>query len=186
MRAARPDAETVTVVLIHGGPAPPGSWDRLLPYLDGATLTVDLPGRRSRPADLATLSVDVEVTSVTAHVEDAAAPGPGIVVAVIRRQAFWCPASSPPYAARVGAVVLNAALVPAEGGCGHRSRQERHRDGLRMAVAAAEKEGRTITLPGPPADPEAFRRVYGGDPLDDETLAFVVHPERSVPDTVHH
>ena len=55
-----------------------------------------------------------------------------------------------------------------------------------MAVAAAEKEGRTITLPGPPADPEALRRTYGGDPLDDETLAFVVDPERFVRDTVQH
>ena len=34
--------------------------------------------------------------------------------------------------------------------------------------------------------PRRFRRSYGGDPLDDETLAFVVDPERSVPDTVHH
>jgi pimeloyl-ACP methyl ester carboxylesterase len=170
----------VTVVLIHGGGATGRFWDRLLPYLDGAPLAVDLPGRRSRPADLATLSVDVEVASVTADVEDAAAPVahssgglvvPGIVAAL---------------RGRVGAVVLNAALVPAEGGCGIDCMQERHRDGLRMAVAVAEKEGRTITLPGPPADPEAFRRAYGGDPLDDETLAFVVHPERSVPDTVHH
>ena len=48
------------------------------------------------------------------------------------------------------------------------------------------KEGGTITLPGPPADPEAFRRAYGGDPLDDATLAFVVDPVRSVEDTVHH
>ena len=87
---------------------------------------------------------------------------------------------------RVDAIVLNAALVPAEGDCGIDCMQERHRDGLRMAVAAAAKEGRTITLPGPPADPEAFRRAYGGDPLDDETLAFVVDPARSVQDTVHH
>ena len=64
--------------------------------------------------------------------------------------------------------------------------QERHRDGLRLAVAAAEKDGRAITLPGPPADPEAFRHSYGAEPLDDATLAFVVDPTRSVEDTVHH
>jgi len=64
--------------------------------------------------------------------------------------------------------------------------KERHRDGLRMAVEAAEKDGRTITLPGAPEDPEPFRHAYGGDPLDDATLAFVVDPVRSVEDTVHH
>ena len=87
---------------------------------------------------------------------------------------------------RVHAIVLNAALVPAEGGCGIDCMQERHRDGLRLAVEAAAREGRAITLPGPPADPEAFRYSYGTEPLDDETLAFVVDPARSVGDTVHH
>jgi len=43
-----------------------------------------------------------------------------------------------------------------------------------------------ITLPGPPDDPEPFRYAYGGDPLDDDTLAFVVDPVRCVADTVHH
>lgn len=63
--------------------------------------------------------------------------------------------------------------------------QERHRDGLRLAVAAAKNEGRSITLPAP-SDPESLRRSYGGDPLDDTTLAFVTDPTRSVEDTVHH
>jgi hypothetical protein len=76
--------------------------------------------------------------------------------------------------------------VPAEGGCGIDCMKERHRQGLVMALAAAEKDGRTITLPAPPEDPEAFRRAYGGEPLDDDTLAFVVDPARCVEDTVHH
>ena len=46
--------------------------------------------------------------------------------------------------------------------------------------------GTSITLPGPPEDAESFRNAYGGDPLDDDTLAFVVDPVRCVPDTVHH
>ena len=82
-------------------------------------------------------------------------------------------------------IVLNAALVPVEGGCGIDCMQGRHRDGLRLAVESAARDGRTITLP-PPADPEASRRAYGGDPLDDATLAFVLDPARSVEDTVHH
>jgi pimeloyl-ACP methyl ester carboxylesterase len=85
----------------------------------------------------------------------------------------------------VEAIVLNSALVPAEGTCGIECMQERHRDGLRLAVAAADKDGHSITLP-PPADPETLRHSYGAEPLDDETLAFVTHPDRSVEDTVHH
>jgi pimeloyl-ACP methyl ester carboxylesterase len=87
---------------------------------------------------------------------------------------------------RVGAVVLNAALVPTEGGCGIDCMKERHRQGLVMAVAAAAEDGGSITLPGAPADPESFRSAYGGDPLDDDTLAYMTDPVRCVPDTVHH
>jgi pimeloyl-ACP methyl ester carboxylesterase len=87
---------------------------------------------------------------------------------------------------QIASVVLNAALVPAEGLCGIDCMKERHREGLRLTVAAAERDGRVITLPGPPDDPETFRGAYGGDPLDDETLMFVVDPVRCVADTVHH
>ena len=122
---------------------------------------------------------------MAADVEDVAATGP-ITLVAHSSGGLVVPGVAAALRGRVGAIVLNAALVPAEGGCGIDCMKERHRDGLRMAVAAAEKEGQTITLPGPPADPEAFRRAYGGDPLNDETPAFVVDPQRSVPDTVHH
>src|SRR5256885_1283312 len=38
----------------------------------------------------------------------------------------------------------------------------------------------------PPTYPEAFPHFYGGEPLTDDDLAFVVDPVRCVPDTVHH
>jgi pimeloyl-ACP methyl ester carboxylesterase len=82
--------------------------------------------------------------------------------------------------------VLSAALVPDEGGYGIDCMKERHRQGLLLARAAAERDGRTITLPGPPENPESFRTAYGGDPLDDDELAFVVDPIRCVEDTVNH
>jgi pimeloyl-ACP methyl ester carboxylesterase len=87
---------------------------------------------------------------------------------------------------RISSVVLNAALVPTEGGCGIDCMKQRHREGLVEARAAAQREGRAITLPGPPENPESFRNAYGGDPLDDDTLAFVVDAARCVEDTVHH
>jgi pimeloyl-ACP methyl ester carboxylesterase len=176
----------MTVVLIHGGGATGGFWDRLLPHLDdgGGAVAVDLPGRRSRPADLATLTVDAEVASVVADIEAAAPTGPVTLVAH-SSGGLVVPGVVAALGGRVRGVVLNAALVPVEGGCGIDCMQERHSDGLRLAVEAAARDGRTITLP-PPADPEASRRAYGGDPLDDATLAFVLDPARSVEDTVHH
>jgi pimeloyl-ACP methyl ester carboxylesterase len=174
----------VTAVLIHGGGATGAFWDRFVPLLTTPTLVVDLPGRRSRPADLASLTVEREVASVVADIAVGAPVGPLTLVAH-SSGGLVVPGVVAALGGRVGAIVLNAALVPAEGECGIACMQERHRDGLRMAVAAAEKDGRSIILPAP-SDPEARRHSYGGDPLDDATLAFVTDPERSVEDTVHH
>jgi pimeloyl-ACP methyl ester carboxylesterase len=174
----------VSVVLIHGGGATGAFWDRLLPYLDHEPLVVDLPGRRSRPADLGTLTVDAEVASVAADIEVGAGGG-SITLVAHSSGGLVVPGVTAALGGRVRAIVLNAALVPVEGGCGIDCMQERHREGLRFAMESAARDGGTITLP-PPADPEATRRAYGGDPLDDATLAFVLHPDRSVEDTVHH
>jgi pimeloyl-ACP methyl ester carboxylesterase len=171
-------------VLIHGGGATGGFWDRLLPYLDHEALAVDLPGRRSRPANLATLTVEAEVASVVADIEPGAGAG-SITLVAHSSGGLLVPGVVAALEGRVHGIVLNAALVPVEGGCGIDCMQERHRHGLRLAVESAARDGRTITLP-PPADPEASRRAYGGDPLDDAALAFVLDPARSVEDTVHH
>lgn len=175
----------MTWVLIHGGGTTGRFWDRLVPLLDRPSLVVDLPGRADRPADLATLSVDQEVDSVVADIEAAGVRGPISLVAH-SSGGLVVPGVVASLRTPVSSVVLNAALVPGEGGCGIDCMKERHREGLVMARAAAEREGRVITLPGPPDDPESFRSAYGGDPLDDDTLAFVVDPVRCVPDTVHH
>jgi pimeloyl-ACP methyl ester carboxylesterase len=151
----------VTVVLIHGGGATGGFWDRLVPYLDDEPLAVDLPGRRSRPADLGTLTVDAEVASVVADIE-ASVDGDSVTLVAHSSGGLVVPGVTAALGGRVRTIVLNAALVPAEGGCGIDCMQE------------------------PPTDPEASRRAYGGDPLDDATLAFVLDPARSVEDTVHH
>ena len=99
----------MTVVLIHGGGATARFWDRLLPYLDGASLAVDLPGRGSRPADLATLTVDREVASVAADIEAGVRDGPVTLVAH-SSGGLVVPGVVAALGGRVGAIVLNAAL----------------------------------------------------------------------------
>jgi pimeloyl-ACP methyl ester carboxylesterase len=175
----------MTWLLIHGGGATARFWDRLVPLLDGPSLAVDLPGRGGKPADLATLTVDEEVASVVADVEAAGVDDP-IVVVAHSSGGLVVPGVVAALGPRVRHVVLNAALVPVEGGCGVDCMKERHREGLIFAREAAAADGTAITLPGPPADPESFRNAYGGDPLDDESLAFMVDPARCVPDTVNH
>ncbi len=172
-------------VLIHGGGVTGRFWDRLLPLLDEPALAVDLPGRGDKPADLATLTVDDEVASVLADVAAAGLDDPLVVVAH-SSGGLVVPGVLAGLGDRVERVVLNAASVPPEGGCGLDCMQERHRDGVVLAVEAARRDGTVITTPGPPADPEAFRGAYGGEPLDDETLAYVVDPVRCVSDTVNH
>ena len=175
----------MTYVLIHGGGSTARYWDRLVAHLDRPALAVDLPGRNGKPADFATLSVDEEVASVLADVEAAEVAGPVIIVAH-SSGGLVVPGVVAGLGGRVAHVVLSAALVPAEGARGVDCMKPKHRDGLIASAEAARRDGIVITLPGAPADPEPFRTAYGGDPLDDDTLAYMVDPVRCVPDTVHH
>ena len=172
-------------VLVHGGGSTARYWDRVVPLLAGRVMAVDLPGRNGKPADLAWLTVDEEVVSVLDDIERAAFDEP-IVLVAHSSGGLVVPGVVSALGARVERVVLNAALIPPEGGCGLDCLKPGQREGLEAAVEAARRNGDAITLPGPPADPEAFRRAYGGDPLNDDDLAFVVDPARCVPDTVHH
>lgn len=52
------------VVLVHGGTCAADIWDDVLPMLAFPAVAVDLPGRGSNPADLATVSLDDCVTAV--------------------------------------------------------------------------------------------------------------------------
>ena len=175
----------MTYLLIHGGGSTARFWDRFVPMLDGPVLAVNLPGRADRPADLASLTVEDEVESVLADVEAAEIDDP-IVVVAHSSGGLVVPGVVTALADQVGHVVLNAALVPPEGGRGLDCMKPAHRDGLIRGVEDAATRGETITLPGPPSDPESFRHAYGGELLDDDALAFMVDPRRCVADTVHH
>ena len=165
-------------------------WDRLVPLLDGDVLAADMPGRRGKPTPeggLGAITVDFEVTSVLADVEAAALPEP-IVVVAHSSGGLAVPGIVAGLRARgveVSAIVLNAASVPPEGGCGLDCMRERHAEGVRLAYEMAEGDPDKLVVLGMPSDLEKFRASYGGDPLDDETLQWILDPERLVEDSMN-
>ena len=68
-----------TLVLIHGSGHTSLIWDDTVSNLAGPALAVDLPGRRRRPADLTTATIEA---SSAAAASDVVAAGPGRVILV--------------------------------------------------------------------------------------------------------
>jgi pimeloyl-ACP methyl ester carboxylesterase len=170
-------------VLIHGGGVSGAFWDRLLPKLGHPALAVDLPGRRDKPFDPMALTVDDCVGSVLA---DIAASGLGDVILVAHSSGgLFVPGVGDALGPRVRHVVLSAASVAPEGGMGLDCMKASHRDRTVAALEAARRDGWTLTTPGPPDEREQARGAYGGEPLDDDTLDFVVDPVRNVKDSMN-
>jgi pimeloyl-ACP methyl ester carboxylesterase len=170
-------------VLIHGGGMSGAFWDRLVPLLPYRALTVDLPGRGGKPFDPMELRVADGVQSI---VEDVEAAGLGDVILVAHSSGgLFVPGVAAALAPRVRHIVLSAASVPPEGGMGLEAMKPSHRDRVIMGMDAARRDGWVLRTPGPPEDPETVRSSYGGDPLDDEILAFIVDPVRCVQDSMN-
>jgi pimeloyl-ACP methyl ester carboxylesterase len=153
------------IVLVHGGVHCSDCWHDLLPLLELPAVTVDLPGRRGRPAELASVTLD---DCVAAVLEDADGAGFERFVLVghslggvtLTETGFRHPD-------RVAALVYVGALVPAPG-----------------ESAASTLLGQDMDVPDGvlwPMEDEAARAMFGND-LDDAQWA--EHAKGLVPDAI--
>ena len=173
-------ASDLSFVLIHGGGSSSAFWDLLVPLLEFPALAIDLPGRAGKPADPMTLTVDDCVASI---VEDVARAEVGDVVLVAHSSGgLFVPGVAAALASRVRHIVLSSGCVPTEGGLGLEAMKPSYARRNVTGMEAARREGRILTTPGAPADPELLRTAYGVQ-LDDEQLAFVAAPERNPKDS---
>jgi pimeloyl-ACP methyl ester carboxylesterase len=171
-----------TFVLIHGGASSSRFWDLLVPLLTSPAIAVDLPGRAGKPADPMTITVDDCVASL---LDDLAGETLHDVVVVAHSSGgLFVPGVVAGLAPRVKHIVLSSGCVPTEGGLGLEAMKPSYARRNREAMDWAKREGRVITTPGPPADPEKLRNAYGVA-LDDAQLAFIAAPERNPHDSQH-
>jgi pimeloyl-ACP methyl ester carboxylesterase len=167
-----------TLLLIHGGNCTARFWDRVVDRIGPVAVAVDLPGRRDRPADLMTLTLDQSAASVVADLR-AAAPASSVVVVAHSSGGLIVPRVVDALEDRVTAIVLSSASVPPEGGNGLDCMKASHRERMVAGIEWARSEGKRLVAPVP-EDPEALRESYG-ERLDDATLTFVA--ERLVEDS---
>jgi pimeloyl-ACP methyl ester carboxylesterase len=172
----------VGFVLVHGGASSSGFWDLLVPHLRHPVLAVDLPGRAGKPADPMTLTVDDCARSIVDDVRRASDLGDELVVVAHSSGGLFVPGVTAALGSRVRHIVLSSGCVPTEGGLGLEAMKPSYAKRNVAAMDAARREGRTLTTPGPPADPEVLRRAYGVE-LDDEELAFMAAPDRNPRDS---
>ena len=130
-----------TIVLMHGGGTSARFWDRLVPHLDAPAIAIDLPGRAGKPADPMTFTVAEGVASI---VVDIGAADPVILVAHSSGGLF-VPGVAAAIAPRVVGIVLSAASVPPEGGCGLDCMKPKHRDRVVAGIEAARRDGWVLT-----------------------------------------
>ncbi len=175
----------VTFVFVHGGGASSGFWDRLLPHLRHPALAIDLPGRAGKPFDPMTFTIGDGVASIVADVRAHGVPDDGIVLVAHSSGGLFVPGVTAALAPSVRHIVCSAASVPPEGGLGLDAMKPSHRRRLEAGMDAARRDGWTLRTPPAPDDVEQVRATYGGPPLSDELVAFVVDPARWVQDSMN-
>jgi pimeloyl-ACP methyl ester carboxylesterase len=155
-------------VLVHGGGLDHRCWDRILPYLHGPVLAVDLPGRGLHPATLDAVSLATCASSVRADIDAAGFDD----VVLVGHSLAGCsmPATIALLGERVRHAVFVACTVPESGRSAF--------DTLDPEIQAMIREA------GEPLEPrpmdEVMARLVLGKDLTDEQFMWCV--ERLVPE----
>jgi pimeloyl-ACP methyl ester carboxylesterase len=135
-------------VLVHGAGFGRSCWDLLTPMLDRPFLAVDLPGRGSRPADLAGVR---RRDCVDAVVEEIMAKDLHDVILVGHSMAgITLPGVAEHVPQRLARIVFVSCVVPADGGCAV--------DTFDPGIQEMMRRSRTVA-PGTP-DPETARAMF--------------------------
>jgi pimeloyl-ACP methyl ester carboxylesterase len=160
----------MTLVLVHGGGFDASCWDLLLPYLQTPAITVDLPGRGSRPADLSEAGLDDFAAAVA---EDIAATGWERVVLVGHSLAgLTLPRAVGLLPDLIAQLVFASGNVPAHGQSCLDTLDTALADGVRANIAS---NGGVL----PVFEREMSMGLYGND-LDADQFAWML--ARSVPE----
>lgn len=113
-QSPQPDhAVSTGIVLVHGGVHRASAWAPLLPHLRHQALAVDLPGRGSRPADLAEVGIETCVDSICADID--AWDVDRVVLVGHSLAGVTVPSVAERRPERVAHVVLLSALIPPSG-----------------------------------------------------------------------
>jgi pimeloyl-ACP methyl ester carboxylesterase len=162
------------VVLVHGGGFDARCWDLVLPHLAAPVIAVDLPGRGTRPADRATVTLAGCAAAIAEDVDKAGFDE--VVLAGHSLAGCSLPGAIGLLGERVRHAVFVACTVPEDGtSCFDTLDPEIQA----MGRAAREREDRGD--PGPPGvmGSTMAKALFGND-LDDEQFAWCV--ERMVPE----
>lgn len=167
----------MSFVLIHGGSMNALYWDRLVPLLSFDALAVDLPGRRSRPADLSRIRIADWVDSVVADIERAGLED--IVLVGNSLAGITMPGVAARLPDRVRHVVFSSCTVPAEGG----RAADILRADIRESVLAMEEIITSADFELPESLPADLEGAVGaaecvGEDAPPEILAFLEDPRR--------
>jgi pimeloyl-ACP methyl ester carboxylesterase len=156
----------VGVVLVHGGGFAASCWELVLPLLETPAVAIDLPGRGSRPADLAEVTVEDFAEAVA---DDILSSGWDRVVLVGHSLAgITLPRVAALVPDRLVRLVFIAAKVPADG----QSCAETLEPDVRARVGGGDGAEGGVT-PRSAADREVAMSRLAND-LDEGQLAFML------------